>query len=461
MINATDRSGTTAPSPSTGPGATAPTPPPGPGGSGDEREGAALVGEGSPGASPEPAPAATPQPAPEPAPAVSPEPAPAPAPEPAPVPAPEVDVLAPWGPRGPAPSDRWREDILGAAFESRTLPLLPDDEGEAVATLVRYLPRRDPDAPAGALAPPHFVALYVHGRNDYFFQVELARRVAAAGGAFHAVDLRKYGRSLRPGQTIGYVSDLSVYDEDLSEALDLIRAEVGRLPLVLIGHSTGGLTVTLWAYRHPGTVAGVVLNSAWLEMQTLAGVRSRVQPVLGRIAARNPMWAVPTGGGPDFYARSLMEGWAHSGFELPAQLRGDLDDPAVHGWEYAPEWKRPESYPAYAQWLDAILVAQAAVEKHVRLDCPVLSMVSTSHYIGEVWAPEVFRSDVVLDVDVIVERSSTLGPLVTIARFDGRHDLFLSDPDVRARVWDVMGRWFAAFVDGPQGRPAAVGAGGR
>ncbi len=356
------------------------------------------------------------------------------------------DVLAPWGTAGPPPTGLWRVDLLGPAFESRALPLLPDDEGDCVATLVRHLPHRDPEATGDALIFPRFTALYLHGRNDYFFHVDLARQIAAAGGAFYALDLRKYGRSLRPGQTIGDVGDLTVYDEDLSEALDVIHSEVGRLPLILIGHSTGGLIATLWAYRHPGALAGVILNSAWLEMQTMAPMRSTVQPVLERIAARNPRWEIPTGGGPDLYGRSLTGGWAASGFDLPDRLVGHESDPAVAGWTYAHEWKRPESYPVRAKWLDAILVGQETVEKQVHLECPVLSMCSTSSYSGTEWSPKVFSSDVVLNVDVIVERSATLGPLVTIARFDGRHDLFLSDPDVRAQVWTVIQHWLDAFV---------------
>ena len=57
------------------------------------------------------------------------------------------------------------------------------------------------------------------------------------------------------------------------------------------------------------------------------------------------------------------------------------------------------------------------------------------------WSPEVFRSDTVLDADVLATRSAHLGSLVTIARFDGRHDLVLSDPDVRQRVWYTMDSW--------------------
>ncbi len=38
--------------------------------------------------------------------------------------------------------------------------------------------------------------LYLHGRNDYFFQTEMADRLREAGTCVHALDMRKYGRSL-------------------------------------------------------------------------------------------------------------------------------------------------------------------------------------------------------------------------------------------------------------------------
>lgn len=355
-------------------------------------------------------------------------------------------ILAPWGQAGPAPVGQWREDILGRAFESRTLPLIPEDDLECVATLIRYRPHLDPHSSDTARAFPHFAALYVHGRNDYFFHTELAHAIASAGGAFYAIDLRRYGRSLRPGQTMGFVNDMSVYDEDISEALDVIRSEVGNLPFVLIGHSTGGLQATLWAHRHPGAVDALILNSAWLEMQTMASIRPAMRPIIERIATYNPLWAVPGGSGVDFYGRSLREGWAGSDFPLPDRLAPYADDPAVRGWDYALEWKRPGSYPAYAAWLDAILEGHEMVENAVSLTCPVLSMFSTSTFLGPEWTPRVFTSDTVLDVSVIHKRSASLGSLVTLAQFPGRHDLFLSDPDVRRDIWEVMGRWLQAFV---------------
>lgn len=360
--------------------------------------------------------------------------------------APQIDVLAPWGPAGPPPADEWRDDILGTGYESRTILLLPDEEGEVVATLVRYLPHRDPLASAEAKAFPRTSALFLHGRNDYFFQTELARTMAEAGSAFYALDLRKYGRSLRPGQTIGYVDDLSVYDEEIGEAIELIRAEQGDLPLVLVAHSTGGLIAALWAHRHPGAVAALILDSAWLEMQKMAPLRPAMQPVLGRIASRNPHWVVPLGSGPDYYARSLRDGWAGSGLPLPAELAGHEDDPAVTGWDYAIEWKRPGSYPVPAKWLEAVMAGHEVIENEVRLDCPVLSMVSTSSGSGGEWSEKVFSSDVVLDAGILAERSANLSNMVTIARFPGKHDLFLSDPGVRAEVFSTMRRWISAFV---------------
>ena len=75
--------------------------------------------------------------------------------------------------------------------------------------------------------------IYVHGFSDYFFQTELADFFADRGFAFYALDLRKCGRSRREGQTGHFVSDLSLYDKELDEALAIVREETGGAPVVL------------------------------------------------------------------------------------------------------------------------------------------------------------------------------------------------------------------------------------
>ena len=82
-----------------------------------------------------------------------------------------------------------------------------------------------------------------------FFQTEVAKFWNGLGARFFALDLRKYGRSLCPGQTEGYVTSLEVYDDDVEAALSAMGTEAAGRRLVLLGHSTGGLTLTWWAAR--------------------------------------------------------------------------------------------------------------------------------------------------------------------------------------------------------------------
>ena len=100
-----------------------------------------------------------------------------------------------------APRPEWRPDILGEHFEQLTLPLRPDAEGDVVATLVRYSPAPRLHLHRGSAADAD--VLYVHGWSDYFFQRRLARTFTERGARFFALDLRRYGRSLRPGRVYG------------------------------------------------------------------------------------------------------------------------------------------------------------------------------------------------------------------------------------------------------------------
>ena len=58
----------------------------------------------------------------------------------------------------------------------------------------------------------------MHGFADYFFQTGYAEWWTERGYDFYALDLRKYGRSLRPHQTPNYVTDLREYFAELDAA---------------------------------------------------------------------------------------------------------------------------------------------------------------------------------------------------------------------------------------------------
>ena len=113
---------------------------------------------------------------------------------------------------------QWRADSL-KGYEQRTLELKPDYSGPVVATLVHRI----------ATGTRHRAVLYVHGYNDYFFQKELGDSIVHHGYSFYALDLRKYGRSLREGQDAFEAKDMTEYQEELSAALHFIRGTLGDL----------------------------------------------------------------------------------------------------------------------------------------------------------------------------------------------------------------------------------------
>jgi alpha-beta hydrolase superfamily lysophospholipase len=121
-------------------------------------------------------------------------------------------------------------DLLGEPYVAETIELPPDDEGDVVATLVS---RR-------TTAPTHRAVLHVHGFNDYFFQTVAADFWVERGYDFYALDLRKYGRSLRPHQTPNFVTDLADYFVELDLALERVRERDGHTEVVVSAHSTGG-----------------------------------------------------------------------------------------------------------------------------------------------------------------------------------------------------------------------------
>lgn len=328
----------------------------------------------------------------------------------------------------------WGPDILGPGFEAMALQLLPDEDGENLATLVRHVPAQDPHAFADTPTEPLFRALYIHGWNDYFCQPELARHIAWAGGDFYALDLRKYGRSLRPGQIFGWITDLSEYEEEISEALAVMG---NQLPVILMAHSTGGLTSVLYARNYPQAFAGIWLNSPWLEFHPSALMRYAAGQIVDVVAPLDPHRPMPVGGN-NFFSESLR-GWLDHEGELPAELAAFKDDPSVAGWNPNPLWKAERQ--SLAGWLYAISQGHRQVAAGLDLQVPVLCLASSASFEGEEWTPAVRYSDCVLDVNTMVYRAGTLGSDVTIRRFPGVHDLTLSFPPVRQQVWAATHRW--------------------
>jgi alpha-beta hydrolase superfamily lysophospholipase len=309
-------------------------------------------------------------------------------------------------------------DVLGKPYRSETIELAADDEGEVVATLV-HRPSRGPRGKA---------VLHVHGFADYFFQTPAADYWVARGYDFYALDLRKYGRSLRPHQTPNFVTDLRDYYVEIDEAMRRIRERDQHRHVVVTAHSTGGLVAPLWADdRKPG-LAGMVLNSPWLDLHGNFLIRTAGTAAIEQVGARRPYLTIPRDV-KGLYAQSLHK-----------DHRGE--------WDFNLEWKPIASWPVYAGWLRAVRRGHRLVHRGVEVGAPVLVLTSAGSTAPKSYDESVDGHDIVLDVEQIRKWAHKLGDHVTLTRVPGAlHDVTLSAGPVRAVVFEELSRWLEAFVE--------------
>lgn len=315
-------------------------------------------------------------------------------------------------------TDPGEHDILGPPYTAETLPLPDDTEGEVVATLVRR-----PAAGRSSRA-----VLHVHGFADYFFHTEYAEWWTARGYDFYALDLRKYGRSIREHQTPNYIEDLTEYFPDLDAAWERVTAE--HSTVVATGHSTGGLTLPLWLdERRPAELAGVVLNSPWFDLQGSSWLRTpAARLAIDAMGSRAPRRVIP---------RRVTQLYGRS---LHAEHEGEFD--------YNLAWKPMEPRPVYAGWLRAIRRGQARLHHGLDVPAPCLVLSSAQSAFPTQMNEDVHRHDIVLDVEQIRRWASSLGRHVTSLGIEGaRHDVVLSRPEVRALVYSELGTWLEAWVE--------------
>lgn len=331
----------------------------------------------------------------------------------------------------------WQQDMLGPDYQYHTIELGddPDDETDVYATVVRHLPAgtdRDDFDSRPAL-------LWVHGMTDYFFHTESAEYLHRAGYAVYALDLRKCGRSHRPGQRWHHTTDLRHYFPDLDAALDIItRTHPGLTP---VAHSTGGLIVPLWLSHLRGTdprrhakIDALVLNSPWLDLMYPRVLVRLSTPVIQYLGSKLPLLTLPSDGlGP--YGKSIHKDH--------------------HGeWDFNTEYKPVAGHLKTFGWLRAIISGHREVHRdRVNVGVDVLTLCSARSWFAREYSPATDSADAVLDVQQIQKWAPHLSRPASRVRVvpveDARHDVFLSTASVRRRALDLMKDWLAATVGVP------------
>jgi len=199
---------------------------------------------------------------------------------------------------------------------------------------------------------PWASVLLVHGLGEHSGRYEhVGDQMAAAGLDVRAYDHRGNGGS---GGRRGHVDRWEQYHDDLGERLVVVRSESGGRPVVLYGHSMGGLVVLGYLLTERPKPDLVVLSSPALDStlaewkKSLAPTLSRFVPTLaipngvdGRTLSRDPAVAEKVGGDPlagkssttRFGAEALTEQARvraeYAGLTLPTLVLHGLDDGLV------------------------------------------------------------------------------------------------------------------------------------
>jgi alpha-beta hydrolase superfamily lysophospholipase len=132
---------------------------------------------------------------------------------------------------------------------------------------------------------PRAHLLLIHGIAEHAGRhAHVATRFAQAGIETHAFDLRGFGAST--GRR-AYVDRWSDYHDDVEDQLAAIRAVSGRLPVVLYGHSMGGLIALGYVLANePRPAPDLLVLSAPAIGANVALWKRSLADVLGRLAPR-------------------------------------------------------------------------------------------------------------------------------------------------------------------------------
>ena len=292
---------------------------------------------------------------------------------------------------------------------------------------------------AAGVKPVRGIILYVHGYNDYYFQKEMAQKADSAGYAFFAIDLHYCGRSFAPGDRRGDLRNMREFFPELDFAVELARAitkeRAGHghsLPLVLMGHSQGGLLVSFYAESRPAEkFAALVLNSPFFDFNFNWLVRNVAIPVVSELAMYLPDFSIGSSGNPNY------------AYAINRERYGE--------WQYNTEWKSEERPEQFLGWIRGVHRAQLELHKGFHINSPVLVMHGDCSENDDEWSENQMHCDGVLDVEHIEMWAPKVGTKVTTETVaGGLHDLYLSRKDVRDEAYAKTFRFIDESLRGAE-----------
>ena len=130
-------------------------------------------------------------------------------------------------------------------------------------------------------AEPRGVVVLAHGLHEHSGRyAHVAERLVGAGFALHALDHRGHGRS---GGTEGNIGPMACVRTDLHHLREMAGEADPGLPVVVLGHSMGGLVALDYVLDRGGDgLAGLVVSGPALDTSAASGVQRVAAPLLAR-----------------------------------------------------------------------------------------------------------------------------------------------------------------------------------
>ncbi len=259
---------------------------------------------------------------------------------------------------------------------------------------------------------PRAVVLVAHGYGEHARRYQyLVEALVPAGITVIGWDMRGHGES---GGRRVHVDRYAIYDNDLRDLIGLCRQR-WDLPLVLFGHSQGGLIACRVLTESPEIVDASVISSPALR------VRAEVpawKQVLGRFSSNLvPTLSIPSGLPPDSISRD------------PAEVRRYATDPLVQSKATA-RW-----YTEFTAAQDDLLARAPSL-----VAAPMLALVGTGDPL----------IDAATSIDFFGRVGSADCELRTFA--DHYHELINEAPEHRNPILEIVRDWVLARVQVVAGR---------
>ncbi|MEW4466656.1 lysophospholipase [Parasphingorhabdus sp. JC815] len=172
---------------------------------------------------------------------------------------------------------------------------------------------------------PKAVIILAHGYDEHSGRYSyFAEHCVKNGFVVYALDHWGHGKS--DGQS-GFIPDFSVYLDGLDALIEQVPANQKRLPMILVGHSLGGLIAATYLLNNQSRFAAAVLSGPAIKatqepsiiMRWLSKFLSRVAPTLGVLALDANGISRDTEVVADYLADPLV-----SGSKISARLAAEM-----------------------------------------------------------------------------------------------------------------------------------------